>query len=223
MNKIRILIADDHAIVREGLRQLLDAQSDIKVVGEACDGIEALERARELRPDVVLLDIAMPRMSGLDAVRLIHDGVPETRIIVLSMFEKEAYAHQVLQSGAYGYVLKGDPSTELLQAIRAVHAGRHYFSSKMQEEVIHVYLDGSPAGTESRNAFAALSEREKQVFFLMIEGNSSVMIGKILCVSLKTVEKHRSSIIKKLGLTSPVQMMKYAIRCGIIDPEFWNS
>lgn len=123
MKRIRVLIADDHVMVREGLRQLLQTQSDIDVVGEAGDGIEAAEMARRYKPDVVLLDIAMPRMTGLEAVSLIRNALPDCRIVVLSMYEKEAYAHQVLQAGAHGYVLKGEPSTDMLEAIRAAASG----------------------------------------------------------------------------------------------------
>jgi two-component system response regulator NreC len=222
MKKICILIADDHPIVREGLRQLLETQPDIKVVGEAGDGIEALERARELVPDVVLLDIAMPRMSGLEAVRLIREAVPETRIVVLSMYEKEAYAHQVIEAGAHGYVLKGEPSSEMLAAIRAACADRYYFSSKVHADVIRGYIGGRPHA-ETSKGFDSLSERERQIFFLLIEGNTSPQIGKILCLSVKTVEKHRASICRKIGTSSPLEMMKYAIRWGIIDPDFWKT
>jgi two-component system response regulator NreC len=222
LNRIRVLIADDHAVVREGLRQLLETQSDITVVGEACNGVEALEQARKLKPDVVLLDIAMPRMSGLEAVRLICEAVPEARVVVLSMYEKEAYAHQVLQAGAYGYVLKGEPSTDMLEAIRSARSGRYFFSKKMHIEVIQSYLKGrsKEPGTQG---FESLTDREKQVFFLLIEGNTSPQVGKVLCLSTKTVEKHRASICKKLGISSPVEMMKYAIRWGIVDPDFWRS
>lgn len=222
MSSIRVMIADDHAVVREGLRQLLETQGDIVVVGEAGDGIEAVEQARRCKPDVVLLDIAMPRMSGLEAVSLIRDAVPDCRIVVLSMYEKEAYAHQVLQAGAHGYVLKGEPSSDMLEAIRSAAAGRYFFSSKMHREVVKGYLEGRPRENQNKS-FEALTDRERQVFFLLIEGNSSPQIAKVLCLSLKTVEKHRASISRKLGTGSAVEMMKYAIRWGIVDPDFWKS
>ena len=222
MGQIRILIADDHAVLREGLRLLLETQSDMTVVGEAGDGIEALEQARKLKPDVILLDIAMPRMSGLETMSLINEAVPESRIVVLSMYEKEAYAHQVLQAGAYGYVLKGEPSSDMLAAIRSACSGRYYFSKKLHAEVIQGYLKGRVKETVNEG-FESLSDREKQVFFLLIEGSSSIQVGKVLFLSTKTVEKHRASICKKLGIKSPVEMMKYAIRWGIVDPDFWKS
>jgi DNA-binding NarL/FixJ family response regulator len=222
MGQIRVLIADDHAVVREGLRLLLETQSDIIVVGEAGDGIEALEQTRKLKPDVVLLDIAMPRMNGLEAVSLIHEAVPDSRIVVLSMYEKEAYAHQVLQAGAYGYILKGEPSSDLLAAVRSASTGRYYLSKKLHLEVIQAYHKGRIKVT-ANDGFDSLSDREKQVFFLIIEGNSSLQVGKVLFLSTKTIEKHRASICKKLGIKSPVEMLKYAIRGGLIDPDFWKS
>lgn len=223
MKPIRVMVADDHVLVREGLRQLLQTQSDIEVVGEAGDGIEALELARKLRPDVLLLDIAMPRMNGLETVRLISSAAPETRVVVLSMYDKEAYAHQMLHAGAYGYVLKCEPSADMLAAIRAAYDHRFFFSSKVHQSVIRGYVDGRPKEVNRSKVFDTLSDREKQVFFLIIEGNSSAQIGQVLCLSLKTIEKHRASIAKKLGVTSPVEMMKYALRWELVDSDFWKS
>ncbi|MCM2264096.1 MAG: response regulator transcription factor [Desulfuromonadales bacterium] len=223
MSIIRVMIADDHVLVREGLRQLLCTQSDIVVVGEAGDGVEAMELARQLKPDVLLLDIAMPRMNGLEAVRLIHGASPDTRVVVLSMYEKESYAHQMLHAGVFGYVLKCEPSSDMLAAVRAAYARRFYFSDKVHREVIKGYVEGRPRGTVRSTGFDTLSDRERQVFFLIIEGNSSAQIGQVLCVSLKTIEKHRASIAKKLDVSSPVEMIKYAIRWDLVDADFWKS
>ena len=222
MHRMRVLIADDHAIVREGLKQLLNSQQDMEVVGEAEDGREALEKAKSLRPDVTLLDIAMPRLSGLEAVRLIKEAVPDTRIVVLSMHKKEAYVHQVFASGALAYVLKASPSSDVLEAIRAVHRGEYFLSSKIRAEVIGTYLQSRREKPAVRG-YDLLSEREQQVFRLLVEGNSTNQVADVLCVSPKTVEKHRTNVMKKLDLHDLVAMVKYAVKIGIIDPELWED
>jgi two-component system response regulator NreC len=219
---MRILIADDHAIVREGLRQLLNSQRDMEVVGEAQDGREALEKAKSLRPDVAILDVAMPGLSGMEAVRLIKEAVPRTQIVVLSMHEKEAYVHQVFAAGALAYVLKASPSTDVLEAIRAAHRGEYFLSSKIRAEVIGKYLQ-SRKEKPSVRGYDLLSEREQQVFRLMVEGNSTNQIADVLCVSPKTVEKHRGNVMNKLGIHDLVALVKYAIKIGIIDPELWEE
>ena len=219
---MRILIADDHAIVREGLRQLLNSQRDMEVAGEAQDGREALEKAKSLRPDVTILDIAMPGLSGLEAVRLIKEAVPHTQIVILSMHEKEAYVHQVFASGALAYVLKASPSTDVLEAIRAAHRGEYFLSSKIKAEVIGRYLESRKEKPAVRG-YDLLSEREQQVFRLMVEGNSTNQIADVLCVSPKTVEKHRGNVMNKLGIHDLVALVKYAIKIGIIDPELWEE
>ena len=219
---MKILIADDHAIVREGLRQLLNSQRDMEVAGEAQDGREALEKAKSLRPDVTILDIAMPGLSGLEAVRLIKEAVPHTQIVILSMHEKEAYVHQVFASGALAYVLKASPSTDVLEAIRAAHRGEYFLSSKIKAEVIGRYLESRKEKPAVRG-YDLLSEREQQVFRLMVEGNSTNQIADVLCVSPKTVEKHRGNVMNKLGIHDLVGLVKYAIKVGIIDPELWEE
>ncbi|WP_305042805.1 response regulator transcription factor [Geoalkalibacter sp.] len=218
---IRILLGDDHAIMREGLRLLLETQADLRVVGEAGDGVEVLELARRLKPDVVLLDIAMPRMNGIDTTRLLREAVPQTRVVILSMFDKELYAHRALRAGAHGYVLKAGASEDLLTAIRAAAQGQYFLCRRIQADVIESYLaQDQPAAPNSE--YDALSEREKQVFLLMVQGNSTEQIGRILCISAKTVEKHRGAVIRKLGFSNPVELVKYAIRIGVVDPESWK-
>jgi two-component system response regulator NreC len=218
MRKTTVLIADDHAVVRDGLRQLVNSQADMEIVGEAQDGAEALEKAKSLRPHVALLDVAMPHVSGLDAVRLIKDAVPNTRIVVLSMHEKEVYVRQVLAAGALGYVLKASPSSEVLEAIRAARRGEYFLSSKVNAEVINVYLR-SPREKPVVRGYDLLSEREQQIFRLIVEGNTTKQIADILCLSPKTVEKYRSSVSNKLGVGRVVDMVKYAIKIGIITSE----
>lgn len=219
---MRILIADDHAIVREGLKQLLNSQKDMEVVGEARDGGEALEKARTLRPDITVLDITMPRLTGLDAVCLIKETVPETQIVVLSMHKKEAYVHQVFSSGALGYVLKASPSNDVLEAIRAAHRGEYFLSSKIRGEVIATYLQSRKEKPTVRG-YDLLTEREQQVFRLIVEGNSTKQIADVLCVSPKTIEKHRANVMDKLDIHDLVGLVKFAIKTGIIDPELWED
>jgi two-component system, NarL family, response regulator NreC len=221
--RIRVLIADDHPLIRDGLRMLLGTQADLEVVGEAADGIEALEMARQLRPDVLLIDIAMPGMSGLEVVPLVRDALPQTQMVILSMFAQEAYTHQALLEGARAYVLKGAPSAEVLAAVRAVHAGRYYFCAQIHADIIGAHTGGARQCASSSSGYASLSARERQVFLLLIEGHPSQRIGELLSISIKTVEKHRASISKKLGSNHPVDMVKFAIRYGIIDPDFWKA
>ncbi|HXV21712.1 MAG TPA: response regulator transcription factor [Desulfuromonadales bacterium] len=222
MSGIRVLIADDHPIVRKGLRQLLEAEADMEVVEEAGDGMEALEKARVHHPDVLLLDIAMPRLTGLETAQMVKDTSPETKVVILSMYEKEAYARQALDAGALGYILKGGPSEEILGAIRAVAKGRYFLSSSITSSVVDVYLKGRSTATPDEG-YQSLSERERQVFMLLVEGLSTIQIADTLCISPKTVEKHRLNIATKLGMDSPVEMVKYAIRIGLVDPDIWKS
>jgi DNA-binding NarL/FixJ family response regulator len=222
MSGIRVLIADDHPIVRKGLRQLLEAETDMEVVDEAGDGMEALEKVRVKHPDVLLLDIAMPRLTGLEAAQMVKDTSPETKIVILSMYEKEAYARQALDAGALGYILKGGPSEEILAAIRAVAKGRYFLSSSITSSVVDIYLKGRSKAAPDEG-YQSLSERERQVFMLLVEGLSTTQIADTLCISPKTVEKHRLNITTKLDIDSPVEMVKYAIRIGLVDPEIWKS
>lgn len=221
MKKIKLLVADDHAMVREGLRQLLGLQEDIEVVGEARDGVEALEKARELKPDVLLMDIAMPRMGGIDALKLVRESLPDTRVVILTMYEKDAFAQEALRNGAVGFVLKGSPSSDMLAAIRNAYNNRYFLSQEIQATVIGGYLAGGKV--KAPTDYDKLSDREKQVFALLIEGNSIAQISAVLCVSGKTVETHRANISRKIGTSNPVSMVKFAIRHGIIDLESWNG
>lgn len=228
MQKIRVVIADDHAMLREGLQMLLETQPDMEVVGEATEGVEAVEMVRRLQPDVILLDIAMPKLTGLEAISLIRQVSPQTRIIILSSHEKEAYVHQALSEGAWGYIVKGSPIAEVIEAIRKALRQQYHLSPVVQNRIIHSYTATDAASAdatqpEAQQAYEQLSEREKQIFHLLIEGNSSHQIGDLLCISSKTVDKHRASLSKKIGVDSPIQMLHYAIRIGIVDPTLWQE
>jgi len=222
MKTIRILIADDHTIVRDGLRQLFSEQKDLEVVGEAEDGKQALEKVKVLHPDVILLDVALPQLNGMEVISLIKRAGLKTQIVVLSMHSKGTYARQALASGALGYVLKASPSSDILEAIRAASRGEYFLSSKLRTEVICAYAkyrEKSPA----LGGYESLSEREQQVFRLVAQGNTTGQIGKILCVSPKTVEKYLTSIMNKLDIHDRVGLMKYAIKIGVVDPALWED
>jgi two-component system response regulator NreC len=220
MNPIKVLIVDDHEMVRTGLRHLLETESDIQVVGEASNGVDGLALAKKLRPDVAIFDVAMPKMGGLEAIGLMRQSLPQTKVVILSMFSKESFAHEALQAGASAYVLKGAPSSDLIKAIRSAQDGSYYFSQEVHARMINSYVNRSK-NTNDEVGYQSLSDREKQVFRLLVEGNKTADIADILCISGKTVEKHRTSLSKKLEVSNPVEMMKYAIRIGLIDPDSW--
>ena len=222
MSCIRILIADDHAVVRGGVRQLLTSQADMEIVGEADDGISAFKLAKSLKPDVLLLDIGMPGLNGLEAIGLIREAVPETRIVILSMHAKESYVHQTLSAGVSGYVLKASPSTDILNAVRAAYRNEYFLSSTIKAGVIEAYLQ-SQKHIPAVRGYDLLSEREQQVFRMVVEGKSSSEIADILSVSIKTIEKHRGSIMSKLGIHGRLELLKYAIRIGVVDPDLWTD
>jgi len=222
MKKIQVLIVDDHAIVRDGLRQLLSSQPDMEVAGEAEDGQVALKKVKSLHPSVILLDIAMPRLSGLEIIGIIRETAPDTQVVVLSMHAKETFVQQVLAAGALGYVLKASPSADILEAIRAAHRGEYYLSSRLKAEVIGRYLKSRQSAPSVRG-YDLLTEREQQVFRLVAQGQSTGRIAEILCVSPKTVEKHRTSLMNKLGVHDRLELLKYAIKIGVVDPELWGD
>ncbi|HPL62724.1 MAG TPA: response regulator transcription factor [Syntrophales bacterium] len=171
---------------------------------------------------MALLDIAMPRLSGIEAIGLIRESAPETKIVVLSMHDKESYVQQVLAAGALGYVLKASPSSDILEAIRSAHRNDYFLSSKLRAEVIGAYVRKAPQSKTLRG-YDLLSEREQQVFRLVAQGRSTAEISRILCVSPKTVEKHRAAVMSKLGIHDRMEILKYAIRIGVVDPELWES
>jgi two-component system response regulator NreC len=221
MVKIAVFVADDHSIVREGLRQMLAGSSSLALVGEAADGEVAVKEVRRLQPDVAILDIAMPRINGLECIPIVKNDSPGTAIVILSMFAREIYVHQALTAGALGYVLKTDPWSEILEAVRMVAQGKYFLSREINSELIRGYLHNEDRKSAESGRYDLLSDREQQVFRLVIEGNPTKSIADFLCLSPKTVEKHRSNISKKLGMSEPLAMLKFAMKIGVADPDLW--
>lgn len=214
--KIRILLADDHTIFRAGLRALLDAQQDMLVVGEAGDGAQALAKARELQPDVVLLDLSMPGMDGLTALRLMQEDGLTSRVLVLTMHAENEYLFQVLESGGYGYVLKQAVDTDLFEAIRTVAAGEVFLYPTATTLLLSRYLDQRSKGDGEDRHDDTLSEREREVLALTAEGYSSQEIGDKLVLSAKTVETYRTRVMRKLNLHHRSDLVQYALRTGLL-------
>jgi len=214
--KMRILIAEDHPILREGLRALLCADRDLQIVGEAGDGRDAIRLARELSPDLGIMDLSMPGMSGLDAIREIKKQCPQTLILVLTLHEAEEYVLESLQAGANGYLVKASTHHELLTAVKSVLTGKTYLSPEIQEKVVTAYLrGGKPTANFSR--LDALTTRERQVLKLVAEGHTNKVIADYLFLSVKTVEKHRANLMNKLGLHNASTLTAFAIENGLLD------
>ena len=215
---IRVLLADDHTTVRQGVRLCLEAMGDIEVVAEAEDGQAAVQLAAQLRPDVAVVDLTMPRLNGVDAIRQIKRDIPSTEVVVLSVHDSEAYVVQALRAGAAGYVLKRNAATELAAAIRAAHEGQAYLHPSIARRVIDDYLSRIRASEDPvSEPHERLTPREREVLQLAAEGHSTRAIAGLLCLSTKTVEHHRASIMTKLGLHGQTELVKYAIRAGLVD------
>lgn len=210
---IRVMLADDHALLRAGLRALINAEPDLTVVGEAGDGAEAVRLASELRPDVVVMDISMPVMDGLEATRRIGEHLPETRVLVLTMHGEEQYLLKVLEAGGSGYVLKASADTELMAAIRAVHGGQAYLYPSATRMLLEAYRRGGRDADEPRDH---LSEREREVLTLTAEGYTNSEIGARLYLSPKTVDTYRQRIMEKLGLHHRAELVRYALDRGLL-------
>jgi two-component system response regulator NreC len=217
VSKIRVLIVDDHGIVRAGIRSLLEDQADIEVVGEAGSGWKAIELATRLQPDVVLMDIAMGDLSGLEATQEIRERAPDVNVLALTMHDREEYFFAMLRAGALGYVLKESEPDELLAAIRAVHRGEAFLSPAVTKAVLEDYLTQRTDQAQPRSDNLTL--REQEVLRLAAEGRTTREIADMLHLSVKTIEKHRSSMMRKLGLQSLPDLIKYAIRKGLIEVD----
>jgi len=216
MGKIRVLIADDHAILREGIRALLEGCGDIEVVGEAADGREAIEKSRKLEPDVVLMDIAMPGLGGLEATLEISKTCPKTKVLVLTQYDNKEYIYRFLKAGASGYVLKKAAGAELISAIRTVHRGGSFLHPDVAPAVIEGYLQRRDKDLEE-DPYESLTLREKQVLKLIAEGYTNKQIADMLYMSVKTVMGHRTHIMEKLNIHSRTELVKFAIRKGLIE------
>lgn len=215
MSKIRVLIADDHAIVREGIRMILALQDDIEVVGEAADGSEAIDKIGHLSPDIVLMDIAMPGLGGLEATLEIVKMKPQTKVLVLTQYDDIEYIYRFLKAGAAGYVLKKAVGTELVSAIRAVAQGKAFLDPAIADRVVKAFVE-QPEAVESETSYENLSDRERQVLRLIAEGRTSRQIADTLLLSIKTVMTHRTNLMEKLGIHNRAELVKYAIRKGLI-------
>ncbi len=213
---LRLVLADDHPVVREGLRALLDSEPDLEVVGQADHGKEVEGLVEQLHPDVVVLDLMMSGMGGLEVARQLAQRAPPTRVLILTMHQNEAYVLEALRSGAAGYALKQAEAGELPRAIREVAAGRRYLSPPLSEHALEAYArrGGAPG-----DPYYTLSEREQEVLQLVAEGNSNAQIAAQLFISRRTVESHRAHVMKKLGLRSQVELALYAVRRGIVSQQ----
>jgi DNA-binding NarL/FixJ family response regulator len=211
MKRIRILLADDHAVVRQGFKMILGAQPDMEIVGEAGNGREVIELAEKLRPDVVVMDVAMPELNGIEATRRVTEAVPHTRVIALSMHKDSVYVREVLRAGARGYLLKDSGAGDLVSAVRAIAQGEGYLSPAVSNAVLDDYR------RHVTNPIDLLSTREREVLQMLAEGKTNKEIAGILNLSVYTVDAHRGRIMEKLNLHSINELVRFAVRNGLID------
>lgn len=214
MTKIRVLIADDHTIVRQGLVGILKASEEIEVVGEAADGAEAIEKALKAKPDVVVLDVSMPRLNGLEAARRIHEALPATRILVLTMHEDEEYVLKMVRAGASGYLLKDGAASELIEGIRELKRGGTHFGHHAAQTLAEAYQRDDPSPDDP---YGRLTNREREIFQLVVEGKTNREMADLLCISPKTVDNHRTRMMEKLGIHGTADLVRYAARHKLIS------
>jgi len=220
MEKIRVLLADDHTIVRQGLRVLLEAEPDITVVAEAETGRQAVQLAREHAPEVIVMDIAMPTLNGLEATRQIIKETPTARVLALSSYRDDEYVHQLTEAGAAGYLLKQTAAAELIVAVREVKSGNAFFSPVISRRLAEQYRAAFQEGGSGRKKNVELTSREAEVLQLLAEGKPNKQIASNLCISIKTVQKHRQQMMNKLDIHDIAGLTRYAISKGVIKTGF---
>ena len=211
---IAVFIADDHTVVRDGLRLLIETQSDMKVVSDASNGREAARQVLHTNPDVVIMDLAMPELNGVEATRQIRENCPATKVIILSMHSSSEHIFQALKAGAHGYLLKESAGMEVISAIRVVHSGKRYLSEKIGDVMIDEYIHNREV-VETGSPLSKLSTREREILQLVVEGKSSIEIAQTLFISPKTVETYRSRLMQKLGISDLPGLIKFSIQHGI--------
>ena len=216
MQKIRVLVVDDHTIVRDGICALLALAADIAVVGEAANGMEALELVKQLEPDVVLMDVAMPIMGGLEATRRIHREFPQVKVLALTQYDDKDYVFPLIEAGARGFISKAAASSELTSGIRYVHRGESFLSPSVARLMVEDYQRGA-VSRDRGDPYEQLTDRERDVLKLVAEGHTTQEIANILVISPKTVEGHKSSLMAKLDIHNRIDLVKYALRTGLID------
>jgi two-component system response regulator NreC len=216
MSQIKLILADDHAVVRSGLRMLLEVQSDIEIIAEVENGADAVKQTRLLQPDIVLMDIQMPGLNGIEATKQIKELAPKTAVLALTMHEDDQYFFEMLHAGASGYVPKRAAPDELLTAIRAVGRGEVYLYPSLASRLVQDYLKRADSGDQTL-VYDNLTPREREVLTLIAEGLSNAEIAEKLVISVKTVDRHRENIMRKLNLHSRIDLVKYALKIGLID------
>ena len=216
--KVRIVIAEDHTILREGLRSLLSSNPIFEIVGEAEDGREAIRCVEKFKPDLILTDLSMPRMNGMEAIKEIKKESPATKVLVLTVHRAEEYILATFRAGADGYILKDSTHSELVMAVKKVLSGKHYISPEISEKVIEGYLEGKKT-LKSRTSWETLTQREREILKLIAEGYKNKKIAEDLCISVKTVEKHRANLMGKLDLHSIQALTAFAIERGLVSRE----
>lgn len=218
MSKIKLLLADDHGLFRAGIKALLEKEKDIEIIGEAENGREAVKKTKQLLPDIVLMDISMPSLNGIEATYQIKKNNIDSKVLILTMHETEEYISKTLHAGAYGYIIKNALPAELISAIRAVHKGEYFLSPQITKKLITRFVHKTNTKVTS-NRLDSLTEREREIIQLIAEGNSNRKIAEILFISKKTVENHRTNLMKKLDIHNVVELTQFAMRNGLISTK----